>query len=318
VLFLHLFLVLNFEKLKKTTEVNFVKDYRVLLFYKYVDVDEPESIVNEHLNWCLANDIKGRVFFAEEGVNGTVSGKIEHIERYKVHLTSYPVFKDIWFKEVETVEHAFKKMHVRLKNEIVHSALNCTSLKNGGKRLDPKKLKEFYDSGKDFIIIDARNQYESEIGRFKNAITPPMKNFRGWKQAVEELKENKDKTIVTYCTGGIRCEKASAHMVEQGFKDVYQLDGGIFNYINQYPDTHWEGGMFVFDERRVINPNTKEELKHIAKCYYCRKLTSYYINCHNQDCDKLFVCCHDCKVEQDYCCSDECGNSTNKRKIYHG
>jgi len=295
-----------------------VKDYRVLLFYKYVDVDEPESIVNEHLNWCLANDIKGRVFFAEEGVNGTVSGKIEHIERYKVHLTSYPVFKDIWFKEVETVEHAFKKMHVRLKNEIVHSALNCTSLKNGGKRLDPKKLKEFYDSGKDFIIIDARNQYESEIGRFKNAITPPMKNFRGWKQAVEELKENKDKTIVTYCTGGIRCEKASAHMVEQGFKDVYQLDGGIFNYINQYPDTHWEGGMFVFDERRVINPNTKEELKHIAKCYYCRKLTSYYINCHNQDCDKLFVCCHDCKVEQDYCCSDECGNSTNKRKIYHG
>ncbi|MCH9028147.1 MAG: rhodanese-related sulfurtransferase [Bacteroidetes bacterium] len=295
-----------------------MKDYRVLLFYKYVDVDEPGSIVNEHLDWCLANDIKGRVFFAEEGVNGTVSGKIEHIERYKSHLTSYPMFNDIWFKEDEVNEHAFKKMHVRLKNEIVHSALNGTSLKNGGKRLDPKKLKEFYDSGKDFIIIDARNQYESEIGRFKNAITPPIKNFRGWKQAIEDLEEHKDKTMVTYCTGGIRCEKASAYMVEQGFKDVYQLDGGIHNFINQFPDTYWEGGMFVFDERRVVTTNTKEELKHIAKCYFCLKPTTCYINCHNQDCDKLFVCCHDCKVEQDYCCSDECRNSTNKRQTYHG
>ena len=153
--------------------------YRVLLFYKYVEVSNPEDIVNEQLEWCIANDIKGRVFFAEEGVNGTVSATLDNIKKYKSHLTSYPMFNDMWFKEDEADEHAFKKMHVRLKNEIVYSALNGTSLKNGGKRLDPKKLKEFYDSGKDFIIIDARNRYESEIGRFKNAITPPIKNFRG-------------------------------------------------------------------------------------------------------------------------------------------
>ena len=295
-----------------------MKDYRVLLFYKYVDVDDPGSIVNEHLDWCLANDIKGRVFFAKEGVNGTVSGKIEHIERYKAHLTNYPMFNDIWFKEDEADEHAFMKMHVRLKGEIVSSSLVNTSLKNGGKRLSPKELKKFYDEGKDFIIVDARNSYESDIGKFKDAITPPIKNFREWKRVVDELNKFKDKTIVTYCTGGIRCEKASAYMVEQGFKDVYQLDGGIHNFINQFPDTYWEGGMFVFDERRVVTTNTKDELIHIAKCYYCRKPTTYYINCHNRDCDKLFVCCHDCKVEQDYCCSDECRNSTNKRKTYHG
>ena len=174
-----------------------MKNYRVLLFYKYVKVENPVKIVKEHLDWCLANEIKGRIFIAEEGVNGTVSATIENIEKYKSHLTSYPMFNDIWFKEDDADEHAFRKMHVRFKNEIVNSALNHTSLKNGGKRLSPKKLKQFYDIGKDFIIVDARNKYESEIGRFKNAITPSMKNFRGWKQAVKELKEHKNKTVVT-------------------------------------------------------------------------------------------------------------------------
>jgi len=105
---------------------------------------------------------------------------------------------------------------------------------------------------------------------------------------------------------------------EQGFKDVYQIDGGILNYIKQYPDTYWEGGMFVFDDRRVYEPNTKEELKYAANCHFCGKPTSYHINCHNIDCDKIIVCCHDCKIENEYCCSDECRASKNKRKEYHG
>ncbi len=293
-------------------------NYRVLLFYKYAEIENPEEIVKEHLEWCLANDIKGRVFFASEGVNGTVSGTVENIEKYKAQLTSYPMFTGIWFKEDEAETHAFKKMHVRLKKEIVNSSLNGTSLKNGGKRLTPEELKEFYESGKDFIIVDARNWYESKIGRFKNALTPPMKNFREWKKVVEQLKDYKNKTVVTYCTGGIRCEKASAYMIESGFKEVYQLEGGIYNFINKFPDTYWEGGMFVFDERRVVIPNTKDELKHIAECHFCGKLTSYYINCHNVECDKLIVCCHDCKVENDYCCSDECRKAPRKRKSYHG
>ncbi len=292
--------------------------YRVLLFYKYVPVENPQEIVDEHLEWCLNNGIKGRVFIAGEGINGTVSGTVDNIEKYKNHLRSYTVFSDIWFKEDEAEGHAFFKMHVRLKNEIVHSRLEEVSLKNRGKRLTPDKLLEFYEEGKDFIIIDARNWYESKIGKFRNALTPPMKNFREWKKVAEDLKDQKDKTIVTYCTGGIRCEKASAYLVENGFKDVYQLDGGIVNFIKKYPDTYWEGGMFVFDERRVVNPNRREEIKHIAKCYYCGEPTSYYINCHNQSCDKLFVCCHECKVKYDYCCSDECRSSENKRTRYYG
>lgn len=293
-------------------------NYRVLLFYKYVRVENPQAVVNEHLNWCIQNEIKGRVFIAEEGINGTVSGTVENIEKYKVQLRSYPGFEDIWFKEDEAEEHAFFKMHVRVKKEIVYSGLENVSLKNGGKRLTPDDLLKFYENGKEFILVDARNYYESRIGRFKNALTPPIKNFREWKKVAEDLKDQKDKTIVTYCTGGIRCEKASAYLVENGFKDVYQLDGGIINYIKKYPDTYWEGGMFVFDERRVVSPNSKDELQHIARCHYCGEPTSYYINCHNQSCDKLFVCCHECKVKYDYCCSDECRSSANKRPRYYG
>jgi len=295
-----------------------MKDYRVLLFYKYVKVENPEEFMTKHLAWCMDNDIKGRVFIAHEGINGTVSGRLQNIDKYKAHLKSFPMFKEIIFKEDEADEHAFFKMHVRVKNEIVNSSLFDTSLKHGGKRLKPEQLLDFYNSKKDFIIIDARNWYESKIGKFKNAITPQLKNFRDWPDAVEELKEYKDKTIVTYCTGGIRCEKASAYLIEQGFKDVYQLDGGIVTYAKKFPDTYWEGGVFVFDERRVVEPNNNKKLKYVAKCYYCGEPASYYINCHNQDCDKIIVTCHKCKVENEYCCSDECRNSANKRSRYFG
>ena len=296
-----------------------MSSYKVILFYKYVHLDNPVEIVNTHLEWCLNNNIRGSVFFAKEGVNGTVSGTIKNIEKYKAYLTSFPEFEDVWFKEDETNEHAFRKMHVRLKNEIVNGDLQNVSLENGGRRLSPEELLKFYADKKDFVIVDTRNWYESKIGKFKNAIALQMKNFREWKNAIdEELAQYKEKTVVTYCTGGIRCEKASAYMIEKGFKDVYQLDGGIFNFIKKFPDTYWEGGMFVFDERRVVNPNTKEELMHIAKCYFCGKPTSYYINCHNVNCDRIIVSCHECKVRNDYCCSEECRASTNKRKVFHG
>jgi UPF0176 protein len=295
-----------------------MNEYRVLLYYKYVDVGDPEHFKEEHLSWCEANDIKGRVFVASEGINGTVSGTAENIEKYKNNLRSYPEFEDIIFKEDEANAHVFLKMFVRVKNEIVHSDFEGASLKNGGKRLTPEQLLEFYEKGKDFVIVDARNWYESEIGRFKGAVTPKMKNFREWPKIVEGLENYKNKTIVTYCTGGIRCEKASALMVEKGFKDVYQLDGGIVSYTKKFPDTYWEGGIFVFDERRVVEPNESAELKHGSKCYFCGEPTSYYINCHNLDCDKIIVTCHKCKVENDYCCSDECRKSTNRRDRYYG
>lgn len=293
-------------------------NYCVLLFYKYVQFNEPEIFRENHLKFCVDNNIKGRVFIADEGINGTVSGTKDDIEKYKFHLTSYPEFSDMIFKEDEAEDHAFRKMHVRVKNEIVNSGLGEINFSKGGKRLKPEMLKEFYENGEEFVIIDARNKYESEIGKFKNAITPDLETFRDWKNIISEIEDFKNKTVVTYCTGGIRCEKASAYLVENGFKNVFQLDGGIVTYTKKFPDTYWEGSIFVFDERRIVEPNSKEELKHIAECYYCGRPTSYYINCHNYDCNKLLVSCHKCKVENDYCCSDNCRESANKRERYHG
>jgi UPF0176 protein len=293
-------------------------NYRILLFYKYIDFAEPEKFQAEHLKFCIDHEIKGRVWISGEGINATVSGTKENIEKYKDEIRRYSQFKDVWFKEDKYFEHAFNKTHVRIKKEIVNASFGDVDLTKTGKYLLPRDLNEFYESSKDFIIVDARNDYESIIGKFKNAITPRMETFRDWIKVANDLSEHKNKTIVTYCTGGIRCEKASAYLVERGFKDVYQMNGGIWNYINQYPDKYWEGSMFVFDERRIVTPNSSEKLKHIGNCYYCSKPTSYYINCHNQNCDKLLVTCHECKVANDYCCSDECRNSTHKRKGYHG
>lgn len=295
-----------------------MSEYRVLLYYKYAPVANPELMVKEHQQFCDKNNLKGRIFIASEGINGTLSGLQADTENYKSYLRSIPQFSDIIFKEDEADEHAFIKMHVRLKNEIVHSGLKETSIVNGGKRLSPEQLLEFYESGKDFLIVDARNWYEAKVGKFKNAIDPELKTFRDWTKAAEQLKEQKDKTVVTYCTGGIRCEKASAYLVEQGFKDVYQLDGGIVSYTKKYPDTYWEGGIWVFDERRVVEPNSKEDIRSIAECHHCGEKTSYYINCHNLNCDKILVCCHDCKTEHEYCCSDECKKSENKRPKLYG
>ena len=292
--------------------------YKVISFYKYVNVENPESLATEHLDWCLANGVKGKVYLAKEGISGSVFGNDEVTSKYKNQLKSYKIFEDVWFKETPTDQVAFNKMHVRVKNEIVNSGLNKTSLEYTAPKLTPEQLLKFYEDKKDFVIVDARNWYESKIGKFKNAITPQITHFREWPKVVESLSEYKDKTIVTYCTGGVRCEKASAYLREQGFKDVYQIDGGILNYIQQFPDTYWEGGMFVFDDRRVFEPNTKEELKYTSNCHFCGKPTSYHINCHNIDCDKIIVCCHDCKIENEYCCSDECRASKNKRKEYHG
>lgn len=292
--------------------------FKVLSFYKYVNIDDPENLAQEHLGWCLKNDVKGKVYLAKEGINGSVFGDNETLEKYKSHLTSYKIFEDVWFKETETEVVAFNKMFVRVKSEIVNSGLINTRLENTAPKLTPEQLLKFYEDKKDFLIIDSRNWYESKIGKFKNAITPQITHFREWPKVVEDLEEFKDKTIVTYCTGGIRCEKASAYLREQGFKDVYQINGGILNYIQQFPDTYWEGGMFVFDDRKVFEPNTKEELKYTASCHFCGKPTAYHINCHNQNCDKIIICCHDCKTENEYCCSDECRASENKRKSFNG
>lgn len=290
---------------------------KIISFYKYTEIENPEKFRDEHQSLCENLSLKGKIYIAFEGINGNVCGEEENINQYKNKLSSLKGFENIIFKEDEISDYVFPKMHVRVKKELVNLSIEELTNEKGGERLSPEKLLEFYETGKDFIVIDTRNSYESKIGHFKNALQPEMKNFREWPIVVETLSEYKDKTIVTYCTGGIRCEKASAYLIKKGFKNVYQLDGGILTYIKKYPDTFWHGGMFVFDGRKVVEPNTKDELKHTANCELCGNPTSYYINCHNLDCDKLIVCCKNCTTKYNYCCSQKCDESDRKReRIY--
>ena len=281
-------------------------------FYKYISLDSPESFQKEHLEFCNSIGIKGKVLVAKEGINGTVSGTKEQIEQYENKLNSYKEFSDVKFKRTTSLYHPFKKTIVRIRNEIVTSRFKVEA-KKVGNHLSPSEVKKLYDNKEDFIILDARNNYESKIGKFKNAITPNIKTFRQFTKVIPELKKYKDKKIIMYCTGGVRCEKASALLIKEGFKDVNQIDGGILNYIEQYPDTYFEGRCFVFDHR--LSVESGENVKDISICELCHEPCSNYINCANTYCDKLFIACKECRDQLKHTCSKNCRNVISQPRI---
>ena len=281
-------------------------------FYKYVEIEEPVKFQQEHLELCKSLNLKGRILLGKEGINGSVYGKKSDIEKYKSDLKSNPLFSDIQFKEQEAEKPAFRKIFVRIRNEIVNSGLKA-DLRNAAPYITPKQLKQMLDKNEDIALVDVRNDYESKIGRFKNAIMLSISNFRDLPNAINEIKNLNDKKIVTYCTGGIRCEKASAYLTEIGFKNVMQLKGGILKFGEEFPDTYWEGKCFVFDDRLAISLN-KKNIEPLNECAWCSKKYDDYINCHNLDCDKLFICCEECREKYNRSCCGECRNAKNRRK----
>ena len=283
-------------------------------FYKYVKIGNAPEFASEHLEFCKSLQLKGRIMIGEEGINGCVYGAKNSVEKYKQKLKSMPIFSDVEFKEQETGKPAYRKLFVRLRGEIVNFGLNV-DLKNKGKYLTPAQLKRLLDKNEDVTLVDMRNDYEAEIGRFKNARILSMQNFRDLPKAIDEIKDIKNKKIVTYCTGGIRCEKASAYLREMGFSNVMQLKGGILKFGEEFPDTYWEGKCFVFDDRIAIGINRKNS-EPLNECVWCKKKCDEYLNCHNIDCDKLFICCHECSIKHNSSCSGDCSNSPKRRKEY--
>ncbi len=292
------------------------KDIHIILFYKYVDISSPREFAEEHLSYCKNLGVLGKVLVAGEGINGSVSGTADQIEDYKKNLQSDSRFSDIVFKEDLGLMHPFKKMIVRIKKEIVSFGLDV-DLNNRGKHITPEEFLDLYNKKEEVIILDARNNYESKVGKFKKALTPDIENFREFPKVADMLKGKKDKKIVMYCTGGIRCEKASAYLVQQGFKDVSQLSGGILEFGKKFPDSVWEGKCFVFDKRLLSKVNNNEDV--IAKCEICSELCDFYRNCRNKKCNKLMIMCIYCDREMSGCCSKECFNEaiefTKKSKI---
>src|SRR3989338_928986 len=208
-------------------------------FYKYVKIENPLGLQQDQFDLCNSLNLKGRILLGEEGINGCVYGVKESIERYKKEIKKNPSFSDMEFKDTVAEKPAYGKLFVRIRKEIVNSSIDV-DLNKTGKFLEPKEIKEMLDRNEDLIFVDMRNEYESNIGKFKNAIILPMRNFRELPEAVKEIENLKDKRIVAYCTGGIRCEKATAYLNEIGFKDVSQIKGGILKFGEEFPDTYWE------------------------------------------------------------------------------
>src|SRR5690625_1291087 len=270
------------------------KTHQVLLYYKYVDIEDPDTLAEEHLQFCNDLELKGRVHIAHEGINGTVSGTIENTNKYMEAMRNDPLFAGIDFKVDLHDGHAFKKMHVRSRPELVTLRLE--------EDIDPRELtgnylspKEFYEAmqDEDTVILDARNDYEYDLGHFRGAIRPDIKTFRelpGWIKENKELLEGK--RILTYCTGGIRCEKFSGWLKREGFDNVNQLHGGIITY-GKDPEVKgklWDGMCYVFDERISVPINRAEEHTVVGRDWFDGKPCERYVNCANPECNRQILC----------------------------
>ena len=280
-----------------------MKDIYITLFYKFTDIENPEELSSTLREFCGGQGLLGKILLAHEGINGSLSGSEEQIESFKKYLTGIPSFSDIAFKDETGTFHPFKKLIIRVKNEIIRMEQKLDMSKRG-KYISPEELLDLYNIGEEFIILDTRNNYESDVGRFKDAVTPDIDSFREFPKALEMLEDRKDKKIITYCTGGIRCEKATSYMVSRGFTDVYQLKDGIINFCQQYPSTVWEGKCFVFDQRLISDIEPENET--ISVCVNCGNSCDRYCNCKNPTCDDLVILCERCGEELSGCCSGKC------------
>ena len=287
-----------------------MSDYRVLLYYKYVKIEDPERFRIEHLKLCNDLGLKGRILVSEEGMNGSCSGTVEQTDRYMEAVRSDERFSDIFFKIDEADGHAFKKMHVRYRPEIVtlkleeedHDASEIT-----GKFLDPVEWKEALED-ENTIVLDARNDYEYDLGHFRGAVRPDIRSFKDLPEWIKENKEKfMDKRVVTYCTGGIRCEKLTGWLMKEGFEDVGQLHGGIHHY-GTHPETRgekWDGKMYVFDERISVDIN-KVDKTIVGKDWYDGEPCERYVNCANPECNLQFITSEENEAKYLRGCSHEC------------
>ncbi|WML26576.1 rhodanese-related sulfurtransferase [Neobacillus sp. OS1-33] len=294
------------------------QEYRVLLYYKYVTIENPEEVTQEHLNACNEMGLKGRIIIAAEGINGTVSGTVEQTDAYIKYMDEHPLFAGTIFKIDESTEHAFKKMRVRCRPELVTLRLEDDVDPNvqTGKHLKPKDF--FAEMQKEeTVVIDARNDYEYDLGHFRGAVRPDILNFRDLPQWIRENKQEfEGKKILTYCTGGIRCEKFSGWLLKEGFEDVSQLEGGIVTY-GKDPEVQgdlWDGKLYVFDERISVPVNQKEHVV-VGKDFYTGEPCERYVNCANPECNRKILCSEENEHKHLRSCSHECRVHPRNRYI---
>lgn len=300
--------LVNNDELKRRMETS--DEERITLsFYQYHNIESPEQFRDQlYRSWSKLG-VYGRIYVAQEGINGQISVPESGFEAFKEHMYSIPFLEGIRLNiAVDDNGKSFYKLKIKVRKKIVADGLddNSFDVTKRGKHLDAVSYNELADQG-DTIIVDMRNHYESEVGYFEGAIRPDVETFREALPLVEDLlQEKKDNNIIMYCTGGIRCEKASAYYLHKGFSNVFMVDGGIIEYARQCEEkglpNKFLGKNFVFDER--MGERIGEDI--IAKCHQCGEPCDEHTNCANDACHILFIQCESCAAKYASCCSNKC------------
>lgn len=305
---MHLHNRVNKEVLKEQLKQETFKR-RTISFYRYVIIEDPQAFRDELYRVWNRMNCFGRIYIAREGINAQMSVPEHFLEEFLLELDRVAELEGMPIKyALEDDGKSFYKLTIKVRPKIVADGLNdgAFDVTNVGKHLSAMEFHEHVVKG-DATIIDMRNHYESEVGRFKNAICPDADTFRDEIQmVVHDFKDKKEEKILLYCTGGIRCEKASAYLRHHGFKDVNQLHGGIIEYAQELKKTGMKsafvGKNFVFDER--LGESVNGEI--ISKCHQCGTSADTHTNCANDACHLLFIQCTQCSAQYNGCCSSEC------------
>jgi UPF0176 protein len=275
---------------------------KIILYYGFAPVADPEALKLWQRTLCESLGLKGRILISKHGINGTLGGDMSALKKYVRQTKEYPGFKKIDFKWSEGTGNDFPRLRVRTRSELVAFnapdavQVDINGVVGGGKHLKPAEVDALVaERGDEVVFFDGRNAFEAKIGKFKNAIIPDVQTSHDFIADIESGKYDdiKDKPIVTYCTGGIRCEILSTLMVQRGFKEVYQIEGGIVRYgESQGDESLWEGSLYVFDDR--MNIEFTDKAKTIGECEKCQAPTSSFRNCANLACRDLILLCDDC------------------------
>lgn len=282
---------------------------KTVSFYRYVNIPNPPQLRDELFKAWMGFNCFGRIYLAKEGINAQMSVPEDQWDAFVEYLYSLPYFNGVPFKHaVDGNGKSFYKLIVKVRDKVVADGINDPNFdpSNTGRYLDAKGFNEAIED-KNTIVVDMRNHYESEVGRFDRAFCPDADTFREeLPMVVDHLKGQEDKKVVMYCTGGIRCEKASAYLKHKGFKEVYHLQGGIIQYAKEIKEQNLEskfrGVNFVFDER--IGERITDDV--LSQCHQCGKPCDTHVNCKNDDCHLLFIQCAECAEKMNGCCTPEC------------
>jgi len=288
----------------------------VLAYYSFAKIEDPALEVKRHKQFFLDRDIKARIYISQDGINGQMSASVADSLAYQEWMHADPRFENVEFKIHEHPEHAFPKVIVKVRKQLV--ALDQSpDLADGGEHLSPALWKEMLETkGEETLLLDVRNDYEWEVGHFDGADLPRFKTFRQFPKWAQELKKQRDpkKTrVMMYCTGGIRCELYSVLLKKEGFEQVYQLDGGVIKYGQEVGSDHWKGKLFVFDDRMSVPISTDGKEEVISHCIHCGTLSDVYYNCANMRCNELFIGCSACAEKLYGCCSARCTEADHVR-----